>query len=108
MRHFDSDTILHINYGSYFGGVCRITLSKRDNKVACCSIRGFNGWKMGKDEEFTFPAEECKKIQEMVSPIKDWKEKYEPKYDITDGFGWTIYANFDEKNRKKWIYGVSG
>ena len=95
------DALLYIEYGSYFGGACEIMLLKQDARTAVCYINGYNGWKMGEDEAVTFPTQELKRIEQMVSPIRSWKEEYKSEYDILDGHGWTVRSNFGEKIERK-------
>ena len=87
--------LLELSYGSFFGGVCEIHITKQSDDTAECVIEGLNGWGWFLEaEEFTFPAAECETLRLKVAPVLKWKKEYQCEGIILDGHGWDICSHF--------------
>ena len=87
-----------IDYGSFFGGACNVTINKEDANTAKCEIKGFNGWSY--NATFIFPLEEVDNLLYIYDEIGNWKDEYKDVRGILDGYGWTIELRIKDCIRK--------
>ena len=88
------ETILSIDYGSYFGGECEITILKYDENYYHMIADGGNGFEVYWD--FIFYEEEILGLLDCIINLPKWERQYKSEEKVLDGYTWGIHFKFED------------
>ncbi len=90
----ECEMVFEFERGAFFDGTLDYKMFEHNDHMR---FRGFcaNEFCHMPSYEFCFPKYEMDVFCQIVKPLKRWKRKCECMFEVYDGYGWTVYYNYD-------------